>query len=123
MNTLDALKDLDVPAVTTFVVLVAVAAALLTCGGVQHVARIGGEEFLLVLQQDADPEQVAERVLSAIRELRWPGIDGGLRVTVSVGFAGCAPGATTSALLQEADRRLYSAKRGGRDRSAGPWAG
>ncbi|WP_104167738.1 diguanylate cyclase [Arthrobacter sp. SX1312] len=103
-------------------VLVAVAAALQTCGGVQHVARIGGEEFLLVLQQDADQEQVADRVLSAVRSLRWPGIDGGLRLTASIGFAGCDQGATTSDLLQEADRRLYSAKRAGRDRAVGPWS-
>jgi len=101
-------------------VLVAVAACLQECGGVKHVARIGGEEFLLVLQQDADQEHVAQHVLSAIRALHWPHIDAGLRLTASIGFAGCEPGTTSDSLLREADQHLYRAKRAGRDRAVGP---
>ncbi|WP_104181490.1 diguanylate cyclase [Arthrobacter sp. B0490] len=100
-------------------VLVAVASCLQGCPGVRHVARIGGEEFLLVLQRDADRERVAECVLSAIRELRWPHIHDGLRLTASVGFAVCEPGTTAAALLREADRHLYQAKHAGRDRAVG----
>ncbi|MHA7189499.1 GGDEF domain-containing protein [Arthrobacter sp. MDT2-16] len=102
-------------------VLVAVASCLQGCRGVRYVARIGGEEFLLVLRQDADQEQVAEHVLSAVRRLEWPHIHDALRVTASIGFAGCESDTTSAALLREADRNLYRAKRAGRDRAAGPW--
>lgn len=101
-------------------VLIAVAACLQECKGIRHVARIGGEEFLLVLQQDADQEHVAQHVLSAIRALQWPQIDAGLRLTASIGFAGCQPGTTSASLLREADQHLYKAKRAGRDRAVGP---
>lgn len=102
-------------------VLVAVAACLQGCRGVRHVARIGGEEFLLVLGEDSDGEQVALDVLSAVRGLQWRHIDDGLRLTASIGVAGCSPGTTAASLLREADRRLYRAKRAGRDRVEGPW--
>lgn len=101
-------------------VLVAVAGCLQECRGVRDVARIGGEEFLLVLQQHADQEQVARDVLSAVRALRWPHVDPELRLTASIGFAGCEQG-PVAALLREADRHLYRAKRAGRNRAEGPW--
>ncbi|MGV0109085.1 diguanylate cyclase domain-containing protein [Arthrobacter sp. CP30] len=102
-------------------VLVSVAECLQECHGVRDVARIGGEEFLLVLKQHADPQDVADAVLSAVRHLRWPHIHRGLHLTASLGFAGCVPGTTSSALLREADLNLYRAKRTGRDRAVGPW--
>lgn len=102
-------------------VLVTVASGLQQCPGVRNVARIGGEEFLLVLRQDADPQQAAQQVLSAVRDLHWPSIDSGLRLTVSIGVATCRPVTTSAGLLREADRRLYRAKRAGRDQAVGPW--
>lgn len=101
-------------------VLVAVATCLQACKGVQHVARIGGEEFLLVLTQRIGQDQVARDVLSAVRALRWPDIDEHLRLTASIGVAE-GPGTTAANLLREADRHLYRAKRAGRNRAAGPW--
>jgi GGDEF domain-containing protein len=48
----------------------------------------------------------------------WSEITGSLPVTVSIGVAGLweAPAATQPAILSIADRNLYVAKRGGRDR-------
>ncbi|MFC3300646.1 Probable diguanylate cyclase YfiN [Arthrobacter agilis] len=102
-------------------VLVAVATCLQECRGVRHVARIGGEEFLLVLDRDADQQGVVLQVLDTLRELRWPHIHLGLCLTASIGIARCTPGTQTAGLLREADRNLYRAKREGRDRAVGPW--
>jgi diguanylate cyclase (GGDEF)-like protein len=86
-------------------------------------ARYGGEEFAMVLPQTdrADAIQVAERVRSAVAAaaLHHPASLVRDRVTVSIGVA-CqtpAPGGPSDAraLIEEADRHLYSAKRRGRD--------
>lgn len=85
--------------------------------------RYGGEEFVLLLP-NTDAEgcaQVGERVRSAFREL---GMLHALNppsrlVTASLGGAVCVPGqamADPAALLAAADRALYEAKNGGRDR-------
>ena len=84
------------------------------------VARMGGEEFLMVLP-GADV-QVAAAQLDGIRRMvgsyRWQEITDTLPVTVSIGVAGIAEAAapTQSAVLAVADRNLYVAKRGGRNR-------
>jgi len=78
-----------------------------------HVARWGGEEFILVMP-DTDPfaaVAVGERLASAIRET--PTADG-LQLTVSVGVAAGAT-ACVSAVVATADRALYGAKDAGRD--------
>ncbi|WP_211357168.1 sensor domain-containing diguanylate cyclase [Nocardioides rubriscoriae] len=84
-------------------------------------ARMGGEEFLLVLD-DADTEgtaAVAERVRRLVAQIRVPG-HGGLEValTASLGTT-VASGPDLDdvpSLLDHADRALYAAKAGGRDR-------
>ncbi|MEU7902224.1 GGDEF domain-containing protein [Actinoplanes sp. NPDC049118] len=84
------------------------------------VARLGGEEFLLVLP--ATPVSAATTTLDGIRQAvgahRWHDLTGDLPVTVSIGVA--AVGETSppsqSAALSTADRNLYAAKRQGRDR-------
>lgn len=79
--------------------------------------RIGGEEFGLVFAgvslEVAAP--ICQRVVDAVRELSFEDHYPGLRVSVSIGLAqtGIQQG---SALLAEADRRLYVAKKLGRDR-------
>jgi diguanylate cyclase (GGDEF)-like protein len=84
------------------------------------VARLGGEEFLLVLP--ATPVEVAARRLDAIRRtvcgFAWPEITGALPVTISIGVAGVreVPDPSQTILLGTADRNLYVAKRSGRDR-------
>ena len=88
---------------------------------VDTLARYGGEEFVLVLPETtADgAARLAERVCEAIRSS--PFVLGGdetpIPVTVSIGAAVFPDHATASAtLLGSADRALYEAKGGGRDR-------
>jgi two-component system, cell cycle response regulator len=80
-------------------------------------ARLGGEEFVLVLP-DTSPamaQRIAEGARQAIRGHRWTELTGQLHVTVSVGVATAYGTTTQSALLGQADRNLYRAKRNGRD--------
>jgi diguanylate cyclase (GGDEF)-like protein len=89
------------------------------------VARMGGEEFLMVLP-GATGTAATERIdgiRRAVGGYGWGGITMGLPVTVSIGVAGVAdaPAPTQSSLLSTADRNLYAAKHGGRDQVvAGP---
>ena len=61
---------------------------------------------------------VAERVMGAIRilEIHREGLPEPLRITVSMGIARLRPGETAGAWIERADRALYQAKNGGRDR-------
>jgi diguanylate cyclase (GGDEF)-like protein len=118
-------------------VLQAVAEALRAeVRGSDAVARLGGEEFALLLP-DAGPDaalQVAERCRTRVAQARTPGAGGGqgggqggggeggapVAVTVSLGVASaCHPDAgRLEDLLRLADAALYRAKQEGRDRVA-----
>ncbi len=82
-------------------------------------ARLGGEEFAVLLPgtDEVMARIVAERLRAAL-EHTLPAVGGGvaLRYTVSVGLATLAPGESVEALLGRADRALYAAKAGGRNR-------
>ncbi|BFU44920.1 diguanylate cyclase [Krasilnikovia sp. MM14-A1004] len=83
------------------------------------VARLGGEEFLLVLPDtDADSAmRCCESVRTSIAAHPWQPVTGALPVTASIGVTTVAGADTTpSALLARADRNLYAAKRSGRNR-------
>jgi diguanylate cyclase (GGDEF)-like protein len=86
-----------------------------------RVARVGGEEFGLILVQSDAPSatQVANRICAAMRKDDVPIGDGmALRVTVSAGVASFPFDASTAAaLVTAADRALYAAKAAGRDRA------
>lgn len=87
-------------------------------------ARIGGEEFLIVTPATGrlEAQDTADRLCAMIRRtpIVLPGHKGALHVTVSIGvtMALSAPGLPppcVGQLLEEADRALYSAKAQGRD--------
>lgn len=89
---------------------------------VDSLFRWSGDEFVGLLGDCGESEAlgVAERLRLAVAELgvvtSTPGAE--VRVTVSVGVAALPAGAlvTPFAALAAADRGLYAAKRGGRDR-------
>jgi len=85
------------------------------------VARIGGEEFCLLMPHtaDADALAVCERVGAAVREQTWDDVAPGLRITTSIGVVSAPDATDMGALARGADERLYAAKRAGRDRAVG----
>ncbi|MFI5494232.1 diguanylate cyclase [Actinoplanes sp. NPDC051859] len=87
------------------------------------VARLGGEEFLVVLPHTppAAAAVLLEDVRAAVASFSWAGVCADLPVTVSIGVAGLCEAAirTQPGLLATADRNLYVAKRAGRDRVVG----
>jgi diguanylate cyclase (GGDEF)-like protein len=80
--------------------------------------RYGGDEFLVVLA-GADAEGsllVLTRLKDAVDDCPWNDEAIDLTVTLSIGAATRIAGATIAATIAAADRALYAAKRGGRDR-------
>lgn len=81
-------------------------------------ARWGGEEFVLLLC-DTEPDTAAElleRLRGAVQAHAMPHGTGPVRMTVSIGWAQHQHEETLEESLQRADRALYDAKRGGRNR-------
>lgn len=88
------------------------------CRPSDTVARVGGEEFLLVLE-DTDPTgayQVCERLRRAVEKHTWARIAPELVVTISFGISDPTAGGDARELLATADRHLYVAKNSGRNR-------
>ncbi len=92
---------------------------------VDRVARIGGEEFALILVQTDGPSalEVARRAISAVAQ--EPIIAGNglsLEVTASAGVAAMpADAASAVELVAAADRALYAAKERGRRAAVPAW--
>jgi diguanylate cyclase (GGDEF)-like protein len=91
------------------------------------VARYGGEEIALILPEtDASGAQaIAERIRRAAAAVAHPSEQGAIQVTVSIGVAVAtcsgarvAAGESADAILEAADKALYRAKQGGRNRVA-----
>jgi diguanylate cyclase (GGDEF)-like protein len=84
------------------------------------VARTGGEEFLLVLPEtELDAARLlAERIREAIGQRPLLVDSQRIPVTVSLGVACIVGHINLDDLSQEADRAMYLAKRGGRNRVA-----
>ena len=81
------------------------------------VARYGGEEFLLCFPH-LDREEgarVSENLRGRISEMRWREISETLAMGVSIGVADSSEEGTLEGLLRRADRRMYRAKRLGRN--------
>lgn len=98
--------------------------AILASGrrGDDMVARIGGDEFAMLLAgiSAAHAATIVEKLIESVRQDNWAAIHPTLRLTVSAGVAYSGelprPERTAAALLRLADERLYVAKGGGRDR-------
>jgi len=93
------------------------AARLIEATGSTHpIYRLGGEEFIVLLTDTdiSDAVAVAQRLCGAIRERPLSGIN----VTMSFGVGASPAGAPFDyeQVFADADRALYEAKAGGRDR-------
>ena len=90
--------------------------------GTDWCARIGGEEFAVVLT-DTPPShgrQRAEAIRQAVAVAPFQTVSGPASITVSIGVSGCEvpnPGVaiTLESLLQQSDRHLYTSKASGRN--------
>uniref|UniRef100_UPI0025E4368B GGDEF domain-containing protein n=1 Tax=uncultured Aureimonas sp. TaxID=1604662 RepID=UPI0025E4368B len=82
------------------------------------VARIGGEEFAIVVAgaNRASALELAETVRTSARQIRWPAPLADLSVTASFGVVALDPDETLFDAIDRADRLLYSAKADGRDK-------
>jgi diguanylate cyclase (GGDEF)-like protein len=81
-------------------------------------ARIGGEEFCIVLS-NSNPRAsaaIAERIRAQIEAMPIPTSSGSIRTTVSAGIAYSTGAETIQSLLIRADEALYEAKAAGRNR-------
>ncbi|WP_341706713.1 diguanylate cyclase [Halopseudomonas sp.] len=86
---------------------------------VDRLGRYGGEEFVAVLpgcsQQDA--VNILDNIRQAFEALQFSAEQSQFNCTFSAGISTCsAPEWDTSALLEQADRALYHAKKAGRNR-------
>jgi diguanylate cyclase (GGDEF)-like protein len=82
------------------------------------VGRMGGEEFALLLV-DADMDRayrVAEELRSGLEASRFPFLPAQHRLTASFGIAPREQGRNVRNMMKAADRQLYAAKAGGRNR-------
>jgi diguanylate cyclase (GGDEF)-like protein len=93
------------------------------CRGVLREAdilgRLGGEEFAVVLTEDnpAAARDVAERLRRTLEDLEIETSGGTLEFTVSIGVSGCQTDTESlDEALKRADKALYAAKTGGRNR-------
>ncbi|MEN3793237.1 GGDEF domain-containing protein [Fulvimarina sp. MAC3] len=99
-------------------ILQVIAAKLrLTAGREATVARFGGEEFVVLLDDTlpCDARSIAEDARKSISD--WTSVDEKttIDVTVSIGVAGALNAEDTDRLIREADDALYQAKADGRN--------
>ena len=85
------------------------------------VARLAGDEFVVMLDQvgdaRADIEQIARKILVASAE-PYAAAESCAGIGVSIGVAFHAPGDSADALLSRADTAMYAAKKAGKHQAA-----
>jgi diguanylate cyclase (GGDEF)-like protein len=80
-------------------------------------ARVGGEEFAVVLSRGGDrPEIAGEKLRAAVERATFGEPGKPLKITVSVGCAEAKPSESPVELFKRADLALYEAKNSGRNR-------
>jgi diguanylate cyclase (GGDEF)-like protein len=86
---------------------------------IDHCGRLGGEEFAILMPETelAGAKTFAERLCTAIRELRFEAAGQAFGVSASIGVAVLSSADDeVAALMARADAALYRAKESGRDR-------
>ncbi|HWK50566.1 MAG TPA: GGDEF domain-containing protein, partial [Steroidobacter sp.] len=82
------------------------------------IARYGGEEFVMLLPNThlEDASRFSERIRAAIAEIGFHFRGAPVSITVSSGMTALLPDDTAGAAFDRADKALYRAKQGGRNR-------
>ncbi len=82
------------------------------------IARMGGEEFLIVLAHASLEwaREACERLRLAVQGHDWESIAPGLQVTISIGLCLASAQRDGAQLLEQSDLALYQAKNEGRNR-------
>tara|TARA_B110000977_G_scaffold201765_1_gene298458 strand:- start:8923 stop:10119 length:1197 start_codon:yes stop_codon:yes gene_type:complete len=82
------------------------------------IARIGGEEFVLVFAgtRQCDAVRGAERLAIGLKDMSVTLVEPDYRVTTSVGITEYRQGDSVQQLIDRADMALYEAKRNGRNK-------
>jgi len=83
-----------------------------------YIARYGGEEFVVIFAYpDLDDALVcANRIKELASNLRFKGLPGDFRITISMGVSRYHPAESIDALIGRADTALYRAKTTGKNR-------
>jgi diguanylate cyclase (GGDEF)-like protein len=93
-------------------------AAMASVSAIDHVARLGGEEFVAILvKTDLETaRKTSERLRVAVAAIDFSDIEPRLKVSASLGLTMYRTHEKPEALLSRADEALYASKQGGRNR-------